>query len=40
MTLGNHGWTGGIYNINREILILQIQDLITSNRHLNWNYKM
>lgn len=29
MTLGNHGWTGGIYQIRNEVLCLQLMDLIS-----------
>ncbi|MGP0019871.1 MAG: hypothetical protein ACLPHP_14975 [Candidatus Sulfotelmatobacter sp.] len=27
MTLGNHGWSGGIYEIESEVLINQLQNL-------------
>lgn len=28
MTLGNHGWTGGIYTIDKEIILKQLNNLI------------
>jgi hypothetical protein len=28
MTLGNHGWTGGIYSIKEDIIANQIHNLI------------
>ncbi len=31
MTLGNHGWSGGIYIIEKTILLAQLKNLIHSN---------
>lgn len=28
MTLGNHGWSGGIYTIDKKVIINQLTDLI------------
>lgn len=28
MTLGNHGWTGGIYQIRDDVIIAQLDDLL------------
>ncbi len=30
MTLGNHGWSGGIYHLRRETIIQQIYNLVSS----------
>jgi hypothetical protein len=32
MTLGNHGWTGGIYEIDDSTICLQLKDLIARKR--------
>lgn len=32
MTLGNHGWTGGIYQILDTTIITQLSDLINENK--------
>ena len=32
MTLGNHGWSGGIYNIRPKIVSRQLYDLYVSDR--------
>jgi len=32
MTLGNHGWTGGIYQIDDETIALQIHDVFNRGR--------
>ena len=32
MTLGNHGWSGGIYTINENNIALQIHNLVRNNQ--------
>jgi hypothetical protein len=32
MTLGNHGWTGGIYRIDTSIVLLQLRSLYEKGR--------
>jgi len=32
MTLGNHGWTGGIYTISENNIALQIHHLVESGQ--------
>jgi hypothetical protein len=32
MTLGNHGWSGGIYSINKEVIYKQLNNLIHSSQ--------
>src|SRR5690606_4017750 len=34
MTLGNHGWSGGIYTIENDNLLSQISDLIKSEKKI------
>jgi hypothetical protein len=31
MTLGNHGWSGGMYQIEESIILKQLENLIKKN---------